>query len=149
MTSKYVTICIQVFSFKGQVSSVRKSAQVPITSSFLLTWLCLVSSLLNQSVVIYHWLHPMRSPYCSSAQESALYTTGCFYLTCILMALPFPWLGLCSPSHQTWAYFDLNLRGNKVLQIISMTEALDKVLQMEKWATEHNLCYTPCLKKGK
>lgn len=51
-----VTIPIQVFSFKEEV-------QVPITSSFLLTWLCLASSLLNQPLMIYHWLDPMRSPY--------------------------------------------------------------------------------------
>lgn len=79
-----VTMPIQVFSFK--------EVQVPITSSFLLTWLCLASYLPNQSdglplvrsYEITLWFH------CSSAQESILYTTSCFYLTCILMALPVP-----------------------------------------------------------
>lgn len=62
MTSKNVTKLLKVFSFKGEISHVRKSAQVPITLSFLFTRLCLVSSLLNQPLVTYHWLNPMKSP---------------------------------------------------------------------------------------
>lgn len=61
MTSQNVTKLFQVFSFKGEISPVRKLAQVPITLSFLFTWLCSVSSLLNQFLVTCHWLNPMRS----------------------------------------------------------------------------------------
>jgi len=62
MTSKNVTKLFQVFFFRGETSPVRKLAWAPITLSFLFTWLCLVSSLLNQSLVTSHWLNPMRSP---------------------------------------------------------------------------------------
>lgn len=62
MTSKNFTKLFQVFSLKGEISPVRKLARVPITLSFLFTWLGLVSSLLNQSLVTYYWLNSMTSP---------------------------------------------------------------------------------------
>lgn len=56
MTSKNVTKLFQVFFFfyKGEINPARKLAQMPITLSFLFTWLCLVSPLFNQSLVTYH-----------------------------------------------------------------------------------------------
>lgn len=120
MTSKNVTKLFQIFPFKGEVSSARKLAWVPITLSFFFTWLCSVSSLLNQSLVTYHWLTPeiTLGIHCNSAQESspvdcrAISTYQHFNGSSSPLCLR-----LCSPSHQTLAHFYLNWRGNKVLQI--------------------------------
>lgn len=89
------------------------------------------------------WFH------CSSAQDSILYTTNSSYLTCILMALPVPWLGLCSPSHQAWARCDLNLRGNKVLQMTF--PRLKHQIRFYKWKSEpQNTIYVaPSVQKKK
>lgn len=119
MTSRNITKLFQVFPFK-EVGSVRKLAWVPITLSFLFTWLSLVSSLLNQSLVTYHWLNPEITSgiHCNSAQESSPVDCRAISGNEHFNGSSSPLcLRLCSPSHHMLAHFYPNLRGNRVLQI--------------------------------
>lgn len=151
MTSRNITKLFQVFPFK-EVSSVRKLAWVPITLSFLFTWLSLVSSLLNQSLVTYHWLNPEITSgiHCNSAQESSPVDCRAISVNEHFNGSSSPLcLRLCSPSHHALAHFYPHLRGNRVLQITFPW--LKHQIRFYNWKNElqSTICVTSSVKKKK